>query len=239
MDDQTKVTIETNIPESFKPALNKLQERAENLSRASERGIINEKSGASVVARDNGQINLSSNEYAQYKLNPDGRVIEQSLESVTVTNRKKIRADEIVVNEHKLNPSLYELTDFKQVLHNPQSVVGNFCLMGTVLVKSWEPNLQRYVLIRRQVRMPMFSPMLNVPEIPEALGISDPLKETSELQTAMAGGYQVNAEITDSKAKPLPATTAPSDNAKKVDEIKGKAEESAKTSEQTKETGVK
>lgn len=216
--EENKVTIETDIPESFKPSLNKLQERAENLSRSSERGIINEKSGASIVARDNGQVNISSNEYSQYKLNPDGRVVEQSLESMTITNRKKISADEIVVNEHKLNSQLYELTDFKQVLNNTQSAVGNFCITGTVLVKCWEPNLKRYVMIRRQVRMPMFSPLLNVPEIPAALGLGDPLKETQSLQVVMSEGYQVNGAITDSKV----VATA-SDNTKKIDEVKDKA----------------
>lgn len=216
--EENKVTIETDIPESFKPSLNKLQERAENLRRSSERGIINEVSGASIVARDNGQINLASNEYSQYKLNPDGKVIEQSLESVTITNRKRMQTDEIVVNEHKLNPHLYELTDFKQVMNNPQSVVGNFCVTGTVLVKCWEPNLKRYVMIRRQVRMPMFSPVLNVPEIPSSLGIGDPLKETQDMQVVMAGGYQVNGAITDAKA-----TTTTSDNAKKVEDVKDKA----------------
>lgn len=217
-----KVTIETDIPESFKPGLNKLQELSENLSRSSERGIINEKSGASIVARDNGQVNLSSNEYTQYKLNPDGKAIEQSIESVTITNRKNIHADEIVVNEHKLNPQLYELTNFKQVLNNPQSAVGNFCVMGTVLVKCWEPNLKRYVMIRRQVRMPMFSPILNVPEIPTALGIGDPLKETQALQVVMAGGYQVNGVIADAKATTAASTTT-SDNSKKATEVTDKA----------------
>jgi hypothetical protein len=225
--EKTKVTIETDVPESFKPSLNRLQERAENLSRASERGIINEKSGASVVTRDNGQVNVSSNEYTQYKLNPDGRAIEQSLESLTITNRKKIQTDEIVINEHKLNPSLYELTNFKQVMQNPQTAVGNFCVMGTVLVKCWEPNLKRYVLIRRQVRMPMFSPVLNVPEIPDSLGVGDPLKETQNLQVVMEGGYQVNSEVTDVKSNIGKTGTGgagtTSDNTKKVEEVKDKA----------------
>jgi len=216
-----KVTIETDIPESFKPSLTKLQERAENLRRSSERGIINEVSGSSIVARDNGQVNLASNEYSQYKLNPDGKAIEQSLESVTITNRKRLQTDEVIINEHKLNPHLYELTNFKQVIDNHQSVVGNFCVSGTVLVKCWEPNLKRYVMIRRPARMPMFSPTLNVPEIPTSLGIGDPLKETQDLQVVMAGGYQVNGAITDAKAS---TSTAPaSSNAKKVDEVKDKA----------------
>lgn len=222
---EIKVTIETDIPESFKPSLNRLQERAENLSRSSERGIVNEVSGASVVARDNGQVNLSSNEYTQIKLNPDGRVIQQSIESLTITNRKKIAADEIVINEHKLNPMLYELTDFKQVLGDSASVVGNFCVMGTVLVKCWEPNLKRYVLIRRQVRMPMFSPLLNVPEIMPELDIGDPLKEIQDMQVTMDSGYQVNGEITDAKSTLNPM---PSSNTQKVTDVKDKAAEAVK-----------
>lgn len=223
-----KVTIEQTAPESFKPSINKLQERAENLSRMSERGIVNEVSGASLVARDDGQVNLASTEYTQYKLNPDGRAVEESLESVTVTNRKKITTDEIIINEHKLNPHLYELTNFKQVLHDPHNAAGNFCVWGTVLVKAWEPNLKRYVMIRRQVRMPMFSPAINIPEIPTALKIADPLKETNDMQVTMASGYQVNDAITDTKSNigkdgaDRPNTTT--DNAKKVDGVEKKAE---------------
>lgn len=225
--EQTKVTVETDVPESFKPSLNKLQERSENLSRSSERGIVNEVFGASIVARDNGQVNVSANEYTQIKLNPDGRLIQQSIESVTMTNRKKITTDEIVINEHKLNPMLYELTDFKRVLDDSTSVVGNFCVMGTVLVKCWEPNLKRYVLIRRQVRMPMFSPLLNVPEIMPELGIGDPLKEVQDLQSTMASGYQVNGEITDAKSALNPTSTT-SVNAQKVADVKDKATEAVK-----------
>lgn len=229
--ERLKVTIEQDVPESFKPSLSHLQERAENLSRMSERGIVNEVSGASLVARDDGQVNLSSTEYTQYKLNPDGRAVEESLESVTVTNRKKITADEIIVNEHKLNPHLYELTNFKQVLHDPHNAVGNFCIWGTALVKAWEPSLKRYVMIRRQVRIPMFSPAINVPEIPTALKIADPLKEVNNMQVTMASGYQVNGAITDAKSNigkagaDRPNTTT--DNAKKVDGVEKKAENKA------------
>ena len=138
--------------------------------------------------------------YSQYKLNPSGKAVEQSLESVAITNRRKIKADDVVLNEHKLNPYLYELTDMKslETAHNDHMLVGNFCLYGSVLVKAWEVNLHRYVLLRRPARIPMFSPLLNVPEIHAGLGVTDPLKIDETILAKSSKGYQVNKVYTDS-----------------------------------------
>ena len=45
--------------------------------------------------------------------------------------------------------------------------------MGTVLVKVYDFNLEKYVLIRRQVRVPMFSNVLDPYAIDERLDIPD------------------------------------------------------------------
>lgn len=225
-----KVTIEADIPETFKPSLDKIRERKENLSRISERGLINEVSGAALVARDDGQINLSASEYAQYKLNPDGKAIEASMESVTITNRKRLEADDIVINGHKLNPQLYELTDLKQVLGDTASAVGNFCVWGTVLAKCWEPDLGRYVMMRRQVCIPMFSRKIGVPEILPGLRISDPLKKSEEMVITKPGGYQVNGPVTDSNS--LISTDTPSTkNSRIVENMEDKAGETKHASQ--------
>ena len=98
--------------------------------------------------------------------------------------------------------------------------------------------MKRYVMIRRQVRMPMFSPAINIPEIPTALKITDPLKETNDMQVTMASGYQVNDAITDAKnnigkdGADRPNTTT--DNTKKVDGVEKKAE--TKTDDTTAKT---
>lgn len=188
MSDEINIVVEPEIPEEFQQSLSKIKDRSENMSRSGDRGIINEKSGASVIARDNGQINLSSNEYSQYKLSPSGRAIEISLESTTTTNRKNYEIDDYIINSHKLNPHLYGLTDYKKVMQSSNLIVGNFCVDGTVLAKCWEPNLGRYVLIRRPSRMPMFSNLLNVPSIPSALKVTDPIDSAANIQASMSAG---------------------------------------------------
>ena len=44
-------------------------------------------------------------------------------------------------------------------------------MTGTVLVKAWEPTLKKYVLIRRPMRMPVFSTTLDVPDTPDVMEV--------------------------------------------------------------------
>lgn len=201
MEENIDVTLEADPPKGFTTHLADLQAKTQNLSRMKEKGLINEKTGAALAIREEGQINLTSSLYSQYKLNPNGSSIEQTMESNTVAVRKNFNVDEFIINNHKLNPSLYELTDFKRMKLplNQEAIVGNFCVCGSILVKAWEPNLKRYMLIRRPVRMPMFFNQLNVPEINAGLGISDPLKTTENILAQSSSGYQVNGAITDAK----------------------------------------
>lgn len=201
-DDMINMTLEPNEPMDHNPSLDDLKKQSDFISRMSDKALISEKTGSSVSIRKNGQVNLSSSNYAQYKLNPGGKAIEQSMESITMTNRRRIISDEIVVNDHKLNPRLYEFTDFKEVqlTTNQKALVGNFCVMGTVLVKAWEANLKRYVMIRRPCRMPMFSPLLNLPKVMPDLGITDPLEFEEDILALSDKGYQVNGMIEDAKS---------------------------------------
>jgi hypothetical protein len=52
-----------------------------------------------------------------------------------------------------------------------QNIIGNLLMNGTVLVKSWEPTLEKWVLIRRPISTAIFSNRLNVPNTPEQLGL--------------------------------------------------------------------
>ena len=123
------------------------------------KGIINSNSGASMIYDKDGNVNLSSGNYTQYKHNSKaGSATEISLHSNTITVQKDIVANDISVNYHKLNSQLYELTNMKEVMNTS---IGNLTMMGTVLVKTWEPNLKKWVLIRRQVRIPIFSNILD------------------------------------------------------------------------------
>ena len=194
--------LEPDEPMDNNPTLKDLMKKSDHISRMSDKALINETAGASVSIRENGQINMSSSMFAQYKLNPNGKAVEHSMESITVTNRRRITADEIVINDHKLNPRLYELTDFKKVglTTNQDALVGNFCVYGSVLVKAWEANLKRYVMIRRPARMPLFSPLMNLPKLMPELGITDPLEFEEDILAKSDKGYQVNGLISDAKS---------------------------------------
>lgn len=197
-----KVNLEADPPKNFSTKLSDLENKAKNLNRMTEKGLINESIGSSAIVRDNGQINLTASTSSQYKLNPNGQSIEQTLESNTISVRKNFSVNELIINNHKLNPDLYELTDFKtrDILPGQDVIIGNLCVYGSVLVKAWEPNLKRYVLIRRPVRMPMFSNKLNTPSINSGLNIDDPLKNTENILGKTNQGYQVNGAITDAKS---------------------------------------
>lgn len=197
-----KVNLEADPPKNFSTKLSDLENKAKNLNRMTEKGLINESIGSSAIVRDNGQINLTASTSSQYKLNPNGQSIEQTLESNTISVRKNFSVNELIINNHKLNPDLYELTDFKtrDILPGQDVIIGNLCVYGSVLVKAWEPNLKRYVLIRRPIRVPMFSNKLNTPSINSGLNINDPLKNTENILGKTNQGYQVNGAITDAKS---------------------------------------
>lgn len=197
-----KVNLEADPPKEFSTKLSDLENKAKNLNRMTEKGLINESIGSSAIVRDNGQINLTASTSSQYKLNPNGQSIEQTLESNTISVRKNFSVNELIINNHKLNPDLYELTDFKtrNILPGQDVIIGNLCVYGSVLVKAWEPNLKRYVLIRRPIRVPMFSNKLNTPSINSGLNINDPLKNTENILGKTNQGYQVNGAITDAKS---------------------------------------
>ena len=112
----------------------------------------------------------SSNGYfAQYKNDKEsGVATEISLQSNTITVQKDVVAKDISVNFHKLNSQLYELTNMKQVM---DTSIGNLTMMGTVLVKTYEPTLKKWVLMRRQVRMPVFSNLLDSAVVDDRLDL--------------------------------------------------------------------
>ena len=97
-------------------------------------GFINPVSHASIVARDDGNINLTADEYTQLKMDKNSSsIIQTSISSITNSVIKEVNATDIKVNNHKLNNQLIELTDFRNVNGN---IIGNIMLNGTVLVKT-------------------------------------------------------------------------------------------------------
>lgn len=132
-------------------------------------GIVNPESGTSIVAREDGNINLTADEYTQIKMDrSSSAILQTSLTSITNSVIKEVNATDIKVNNHKFNNQLIELTDFRNVNGN---ILGNIMMNGTVLVKTWEPNLEKWVLIRRPISTAMFSNRLNIPNTPEQLEV--------------------------------------------------------------------
>lgn len=164
-------TTEKNI-------VNQLKENAENAERSTEAGFVNDKTGSSILLDKNGNTVIAASKTVQYKLQyACGHATEISLESNTITNRKNIIADEIIINKHKLNNQLYELTNMKRYINDPNQAIGNLTMYGTVLVKAWESTLEKWVLIRRTIRTPIFSNMLNLAACPTGMDIEDNISD--------------------------------------------------------------
>ena len=160
--------------------IDKLKERDEQAERSSEKGIINTDTGSSILLGRTGNVTVASSHNVQYKLNyASGLAREMSFQSDTITNRKRLKTDELMINNHKLNPQLYELTDMKQLYYDPNYAIGNLTVNATVLVKAWEPNLEKWVLIRRPIRTPLFMNAVGIPRAHKDMDLDDNI--TSEI----------------------------------------------------------
>ena len=159
---KTNIEIKEDKPEKFAIGINEVKDYAERINRRDELTLNND--SGSISLKRNGQINLSSKLDAQIKLSPNGTYENISLNTDIKTVSMKINADDISVNNHKLNNKLYELADYSRVLTTNYSddvkIAGNLTMLGTVLVKAWDNNLKRYVLIRRLANIPVFSPTM-------------------------------------------------------------------------------
>ena len=149
-----------------------------NIDRTVDGAIINTESGGSLTNRKDGTLALVGGTMAQFRADTaTGKTIEQSIESSVTSVRRTVDVDELLINNRKLNPDLYELADMKQISNDPNSMIGNLTVMTTVLVKAWEPTLKKWVLIRRLARTPVFSPVLNLPNAPEDMDLKLDISE--------------------------------------------------------------
>lgn len=132
-------------------------------------GFYNSSSKTAVIYKGDGSSTNSNGYFTQYKTDKESGVASEiSLQSNTITVQKDIVAKDISVNFHKLNSQLYELTNMKEVMGTS---IGNLTMMGTVLVKTYEPTLKKWVLIRRQVRIPIFSNLMDSAVIDDKLDL--------------------------------------------------------------------
>lgn len=178
-----------------------MKQKANFGNRQDDTTIVNsDGANASVRLTDN-KINLASAMNAGMKLN-DQQQIQRSFEEKHTTNRLNMETYDILVNGHKLNPGLWEYSDFSKFVdqYGSTHAIGGFCMFGTILTPSWDEQLHRYVLIRRLARMPMFSPAMNVPEILNTLNIEDPTKVSFKY------GYKQHTESAEEFQKKMAAT---------------------------------
>lgn len=146
------------------------QSSATQVDGAYDRGLQNRETGQSLIFKEDGSMNLITGKYSQLKIDSDsGTITTAALQSNDISVQKDIVTDDLAINKHKFNNQLYELTNFKKL--NNGAVIGGFTAMGTVLVKAWEPTLKKYVLIRRQMRTPVFSNVLDPYKVSEQLGV--------------------------------------------------------------------
>lgn len=164
----------------------KLKEKANNANRQYETGLINTETKSSVMLEETGDIVVASSKTSQYRARrSNGANTEIGFTSNTITNRKNLETNDFVYNKHKLNPSIYEFTDFKTLYNDETLSIGNLTMNATVLIKAWEPNLKQWVLIRRPMRTPVFSNALNIAGAIESTGIDDNIKGEIEQMTKL------------------------------------------------------
>ena len=176
-----KASLKIETDNKYEPSFPDVQNSAEYFQRGVDRGVVNTDKGSSMLVRNSGDISLSAGLYSSLKVGADGKHKSISMQDETVTNRFHIKTDDLVVNNHKMNPDLWELAEMKNVLTDENKyIAGNLTMIGSVLVKAWDTQLKRYVLIRRPIRTPLFFPMMNTEKIPSALHIDDSTSNTGQ-----------------------------------------------------------
>lgn len=146
----------------------KIKEAQEVITKGLELGLFNQ--DAYIIMKKDGSITISSSKTNEHRMDGDKQVFV-STENEEIINRKNMRLDDITINNQKLNMQLLELSDTTILFDNDNKTIGNLNTCGMVLVKSWDLNLKRYVLTRRQIRTPIFSSTLNAPEVLESLDV--------------------------------------------------------------------
>lgn len=161
-----------------------LKDKTDNIQKGSEMGIVNPNGSSSILIKDNNEISIAADKLSNIRILKD-KMMLVSNEISTKTNRILIDTEEVLINNHKLNPQLIELSDTRILFDDANEIIGNLTLDGTVLVKAWEPNLNKYVLIRRKIRTPMFSYELNQPVIPDQFDLSSGVAYSIDLNSAL------------------------------------------------------
>ena len=206
--------IQTIDNTKMRAPLYSLIDKSKNPKRTEDTTLVNTDGDNTSIRLKGNTANIAASHNSNQKLT-ENQNITTSLEEKHLTNRFSLDTDDIVINGHKLNPALYEYTDFRQYkdMYQGSHAVGGFTMFGTVMTVTWDHQLRKYVLVRRLARMPMFSPKTNVPEILETLGIQDPTK--------IMNNYTVKQSTTDVKTWYEQVKKEHGDNKKYADDPSG------------------
>lgn len=136
---------------------------------ADDRGFVNPETDSSVVAKSDGNNVMAAGDYAQFKMDKEtGNITTHSISDISTTVTKDMYVNDLNINKHKFNNQLIDLSDFRDV---NGTVMGGINMNGTVLIKTWEHTLQKWVLIRRPISTPVFSQRLNLATTPEQMEV--------------------------------------------------------------------
>ena len=133
-------------------------------------GFVHPESHSSILIGKDGNIRISAGRYAQIKSDADGCITTNSLMNHMSSVVLDANINDININRHKFNNQLIELSDFRNVNDN---IIGGIMMNGTVLVKTYEHTLGKWVLMRRPISTPMFSQRLNIPLPPEQMEVDN------------------------------------------------------------------
>lgn len=133
-------------------------------------GFVHPESGSAILVRKDGNISLSAGKYAQIKEDSDGCITVNSLMQHVNSVVLDANINDININRHKFNNQLIELSDFRNINDN---IIGGLMMNGTVLVKTYEHTLGKWVLMRRPISTPMFSQRLNIALPPEQMEVEN------------------------------------------------------------------
>ena len=195
--EKPKLNLEQGVPDNIQyPLAARIKNDARYTNRNNDLSLVNKNNHLSYAIRD-GHMNLVANKLSSFKL--DGRMgatPSTSREYEIKANRVKYYFDDMLFNGHKFNPVFYEYANYKQYKDQNNNIhtVGGLCVSGSVMVRAWDEQLGRNMLIRRPARFPMFAPLNNVPTIDPALHIFDPseykeLFDTTQDQSTSAEGW--------------------------------------------------
>ena len=205
MGEEEKVIIREQQPAQTVSDFKRLQDYAQRPIRGKEQSIKSKK--GSVTVRQDGAVSVSSGLYSQQKQNSVLQQMEKvGIKEHSVSNQNMIDTDDLIINKHKLNNKLYEFSDYKTVLQSPTlgqgGIVGKFMMFGTVLTKSWDHSLNKYVLVRRLAMMPMFSPEMNIGEALPGLKITPVVSNINDAKAKyMESGMSLDTFI--DKERPI------------------------------------